>query len=188
MTTNPSTPDVLSHFWAPLCAIGAHAEDGRPNAQIAVSVFGASIVADRPRLLVVLSHTNYTTELVAVSGTMAITLLSEAQLDLLEVLGLRSGRDGDKLADLEVRLSVSGDPIFPAGVGMIEARVIEAHDLGDSTAFLVAVEHREGLGGGSPMTWAAARTRVGDDFLERWAEKSRREQEVARAAMRWSEG
>ena len=58
---------VLSHFWAPLCAIGGHGPGG-PNAQICVSVFGASIVPERPRLLVVLSKTNHTTGLVAASG------------------------------------------------------------------------------------------------------------------------
>ncbi len=174
--------DVLSHFWAPLCAIGASGPQG-PNAQICVSVFGASIVPEQPRLLVSLSKTNYTEELVQRSGRLAITLLSEPQVDLLEPLGLRTGRDGDKLAGLDIELATSGEPLFPGGVGAIECEVIEPYDLGDATAFLVAVRNRRPLSAETPLTWAAAKEVVGEDFLQRWAAKSAQEQEAARASM-----
>ena len=96
-----------------------------------------------------------------------------------------SGRDGDKLADIETALTPAGAPYFPGGAGYLACEVIEAYDLGDSTAFLCAVRQRERLSDLEPMSWAAARERVGADFLRRWAEKSRREQEVARRLMRW---
>lgn len=175
--------DVLSWLWSPLCAVGSHGERGA-NAQICVSVFGASIVPEKPRLLVVLSNTNYTTELVAGCGTLAVTVLAEGQLQLLEPLGLRSGRDGDKLGGLEFALTPAGDPCFPAGVGMAACEVIESYDSGDATAFLCAVEQRE-TWRGDPLTWASARSVVGDEFLARWAEKSAREQESARQSMHW---
>ena len=182
MTSPRPGMDVLSHVWAPLGVIGAGGPKG-PNAQICVSVFGASIVPDQPRLFVSLSKTNYTEELVRRSGRFAVTLLSEAQTDLLEPLGLRSGRNGDKLAGLEVELTDSGEPLFPGGVGAIECEVIEPYDLGDATAFLVAVRNRRPLSGETPLPWAAAREVVGEDFLRRWAAKSAREQEAARASM-----
>ena len=69
MTQERRAGDVLSHFWAPLCAVGAGGPVG-PNAQICVSVFGASIVPERPRLLVSLSKTNYTEALVRESGRL----------------------------------------------------------------------------------------------------------------------
>lgn len=174
---------VLSHFWAPLCAVGSHGPGG-PSAQICVSVFGASIVPERPRLLVVLSNTNYTTELVTGAGTLAITVLSDLQLSLLAPLGLRSGRDGPKLTGIPYQLTASGDPVFPGGAGSVASEVLRRFDLGDSTAFLVAVRSQE-PGNQAPLSWQAARGVVGDDFLSRWAEKSAREQEAARAAMHW---
>ena len=177
-------PDVLSYFWAPLCAVGSYGERG-PNAQICVSVFGASIVPEQPRVLVGLSKTNYTHELVETTRTLAVTVLSPEQVPLLEPLGLRSGRDGDKLAGIETALTPAGAPYFPGGTGYLACEVIEAYDLGDSTAFLCAVRRRERLSDVEPMSWAAARERVGADFLRRWAEKSRREQEAARWLMRW---
>lgn len=179
----PPPISVLSHFWAPLCAVGSHGPGG-PNAQICVSVFGASIVPERPRLLVVLSNTNYTTRLVSASRTLSITVLASSQLHLLEPLGLRSGRDGAKLAGLEHHLDEHGDPWFEGGAGRLACRVIGEFSLGDSTAFLCAVVERID-GPEPPMTWQAARQVVGEDFLERWAQKSAREQEAARAAMTW---
>lgn len=175
---------VLSHFWAPLCAIGSHGDAG-PNAQICVSVFGASIVPERPRLLVVLSNTNFTTGLVAASGTVAITVLGHGQAGLLAPLGLHSGRDGKKLASVAHTLTTARDPAFPAGsAGWMAAEVLSATSLGDSTAFLVAVRERED-GAAAPLSWQAAKAVVGEDFLRRWAEKSVREQAAAREAMHW---
>ena len=141
-------PDLLSHFCAPLTAVGHHDAPGRPNAQICVSVFGASIVLERPRLLVVLHRTNLTHDLVPESGTLAVTLLSEAQLELLEPLGLRSGRDGEKVDDLALRMTAADDSIFPDGVGFLTCEVLDATNLGDATAYLVAVRERASLGDG----------------------------------------
>ena len=185
----PELPDLLSEFWAPLCAVGSHDAAGRLNAQICVSVFGASIVPERPRLLVVLSRTTLTHDLVLESGTLAVTLLAEDQLELLEPLGLRSGRDGEKLSGLPLRTTAAGDPLFTEGVGYLACEALDAVALGDSTAYLVAVRERARLGAAGeargPMRWADARGRIGGDFLGRWAEKSEREQEAARAAMIW---
>ncbi len=176
---------VLSHFWSPLCAVGSHGPNG-PNAQICVSVFGASIVPERPRLLVVLSKTNYTTELVHASRTLSVTVLSEAQSGLLEPLGLRSGRDGPKLEGLAYELTQASDPVFTGGAGWVQGGVLDSFDLGDSTGFLVAVRTTvsESV---APMSWQTAKGMVGEEFLARWAEKSAREQEAARAAMTWRE-
>lgn len=176
---------VLSHFWAPLCAIGSHGANG-PNAQICVSVFGASIVPDRPRLLVVLSNTNYTTELVAARGTLSVTVLSEQQAGLLEPLGLHTGRHGPKLERVGHELTSMDDPVFPGGAGSLACEVLHAFDFGDSTAFLAAVRERSD-GGLPPLSWQTAKAIVGEEFLRRWAEKSTREQGAAREAMRWRE-
>jgi flavin reductase (DIM6/NTAB) family NADH-FMN oxidoreductase RutF len=182
----PYPDTLLSNFWSPLCAIGSHGSIG-PNAQICVSVFGASIVPDRPRLLVVLSKTNYTTGLVAEAGTLAITLLPESQLGLLEPLGLRSGRDGPKLAGLAYSLTADGDPFFHGGTGYLRGQVLESFDNGDSTSFLVAVREREMLSDEPPLAWAAAQKLVSPEILQRWREKSAHEQALARAQMLWRE-
>lgn len=179
--------DILSAFWAPLCAIGSHGTSG-PNAQISVSVFGASIVPERPRLLVVLHKTNYTHDLVSQAGTLAITALSRGSAGLLEPLGLVSGRERkNKLDGLDYKLTAAGDPYFATGVAMLDCEVLTAHDLGDATSFLVAVRGLEALAGGDPLGWQEAKGVVGEEFLARWAEKSAREREVAFATMTWKD-
>ncbi len=175
--------DVLSWFWSPLCAVGSHGPAG-PNAQICVSVFGASIVPERPRVIVALTKTNYTHDLVLASGTLAVSLRSPAQRHVLDPLGLRSGRDGDKLTGLDVELNAAGDPRFPGATGWLDAEVITAHDHGDSTAFLCAVRARETFSG-NPMPWASARELVGEEFLNRWAAKTQRERLLASDRMLW---
>lgn len=174
---------ILSEFWSPLCAVGSHGPAG-PNAQICLSVFGASIVPERPRLLVVLWKRNYTRELVAETGTLAITVLAEGQEGLVAPLGLRSGREGPKLDGLAYRLTQDGDPVFAGGAGWLRGRVLERFDLGDATAFLVAVTET-GAGSGRPLRWQTAQAAVGAEFLERWAEKSARDRAAAAEAMRW---
>ncbi len=174
---------ILSEFWAPLCAVGSHGPGGA-NAQVCLSVFGASIVPERPRLLVVLWKGNYTHELVLAAGTMAITVLAEGQEGLLAPLGLRSGRAGPKLEGLAWRPTAEGDPVFAGGAGWLRARVIEGFDLGDATAFLVGVVET-GEGTGRPLRWQAAQRVVGEAFLATWAEKSARDRAEATRRMRW---
>lgn len=176
-------PDSLSYFWSPLCAVGSHGE--RPNAQICVAVSGASIVPERPRLEVSLWKANYTHDLVAASGTLVLSLLAADQLDLLEPLGLQSGRDGDKLAAVDYELTPAGDPWFPGAVARISCEVIDGLDLGDATTYVCAVRERTRLRGDHPISWHEARARLPAEFIARWEAKSARDRELAAKLMRW---
>lgn len=93
MTEKSREGSLLSRFWTPLVAVGCSGK--RPNAQISVSTFGASIVPERPRLLSVIYKANYTHELVALKRTFSLTVLAEEQAELLPKLGFVSGRDED---------------------------------------------------------------------------------------------
>jgi flavin reductase (DIM6/NTAB) family NADH-FMN oxidoreductase RutF len=183
---------VSSYFaapdWEPVCVVGSHDGD-RVNAQICVSIFGASIVPERPRLLVLLWKVNYTHDLVREAGTLAITLLSRGQHALLEPLGLRSGRDvdgpGGKLETAQVERTSRGDPYFPDCVGYLDCTVIDSYDLGDCTCFVVAVEHEERLSTEEPMTWAQGQELAGEDFIRAYERKFESDQDTARQTMRW---
>lgn len=178
---------MLSYFWAPLCAVGGHNAAG-PNAQICVGVFGASIVPDRPRIAVLLSKTNHTTGLVRETGTLAVTLLAETQLDLLEPLGTKSGRDGDKLTGLNFELTSDGDPVFPGGVGTLACHVLRETDMGDAILFLCAIRsQQQNENAAPPMNWASARERLPGDVVQRYLERNARDQEIARERMIWRE-
>lgn len=178
--------DLLSLFWGPISAVGSHGRLG-PNAQLTVSVFGASSVPDRPRLLVVSYRPNYTRDLIQDAGTLAITVLDRGQMDLVEPLGIRTGRDGDKLTGLSFELTEEGDPWFPGGVGMARCEVIEAFELGEATAFLCAVRERRALDGARPFATADIRAELGEAFTRPWDEKRARDLPMLRDLMHWRE-
>lgn len=168
MTGPPPPRDILSEFWAPVCAVGSHGGEG-PNAQICVSVLGASVVPDRPRLLVSLWKSNYTHDLVSASATMSITVLSESQAALVRVLGMRSGRDGNKLDGTGFELDEYGNPCFPGGAGTLACEVLDGLDMGDATAFMVAVRSRERDASATPLSRWRMNEILGVEFQQTWA-------------------
>jgi flavin reductase (DIM6/NTAB) family NADH-FMN oxidoreductase RutF len=134
---------------------------------------------------VVLTKSNYTHGLVLRGRTLAITVLRESQLQLLWPLGMRSGRDGEKLEGLAFELTEAGDPYFTDGVGFLRCDVIEDYDMGDSTAFLCGVRERRELAGGEPIGWAAAQRILGSEFMAAYGPKREHDADIARATMRW---
>jgi flavin reductase (DIM6/NTAB) family NADH-FMN oxidoreductase RutF len=182
MTKAPSS--ALSLLWAPLCAVGARGVHG-PNAQICLAVVGASIVPERPRLLVGLWKTNLTHDLVAASGSFTLTVLAEPQHELLWPLGIRSGREGPKLGGLPVALTAVGNPWFPGGIAAFECAVLGGLDAGDATFFLAAVvtvlEEHDGV----PLRWPRAQQLLGPSFLRAWEAKAARNRSAAASTMHW---
>ncbi|MHB8577136.1 MAG: flavin reductase family protein [Dehalococcoidia bacterium] len=137
----PPTPPyqpLLSQLWTPLVAITASWQ-GRDNGQIAVSAHGASIVPDRPRVLVQLYKRNLTHDFVRGSAAFALHLLRADQLELAHQLGFVSGHTAAKLGDFAFRRGETGAPVLEDCVGHIECRVINAMDGGDMTCFLADV-------------------------------------------------
>lgn len=162
---------------APLAAISTRAGDVS-NAQIAVAVTAASIVPQRPRLIVQIYHTNFTHGLIASSGVLAVNFLESSQLPLIWQLGMRSGRDGDKLGGLGYTTGVTGSPLLEGSYGFLDCRVVNAMDGGDMTAFLVeAVAAR--TNGGERMTWREARPRLPRRWADEWDRKIAGEIEVS---------
>ena len=173
----PAAPDLdpaavgplLGGLSAPLAAISTRAGDVS-NAQIAVAITAASIVPQRPRLIVQIYHTNFTHGLIASSGILAVNFLETSQLPLIWQLGMHSGRDGDKLGGLGYTTGATGSPLLEGCYGFLDCRVVNAMDGGDMTAFLVeAVAAR--TNGGERMTWREARPRLPRRWVDEWDRK-----------------
>jgi flavin reductase (DIM6/NTAB) family NADH-FMN oxidoreductase RutF len=62
---------VLERLWAPIVAVTA-AHDGRENGLISSTVVTASLLPESPRIVVQLSKTNLTRDLVCASGAFAV--------------------------------------------------------------------------------------------------------------------
>lgn len=171
--------------WEPLCAVGSHGPDGTPNAQICISISGASIVPEKPRLLVALWKQNLTHEFVMASGTLCVSLLHAGQLDSFEVLGLRTGRDGPKLSPLATGLTDSRDPYLIGSVGYADCLVADSMDLGDCSVFLAMVRTEQRLTANEPITWADAAEQLPNDVMRRYQEKFEGDRRAASRSMRW---
>jgi flavin reductase (DIM6/NTAB) family NADH-FMN oxidoreductase RutF len=184
MTSLPRGGNLLSYFWTPIVAVGCSGPEG-PNAQISVSVFGASVVPDRPRLLATLYKRNYTHDLVAAKGDFSLSLLDETQVDLIPKLGFVSGREGDKLEGLDYTLTERGNPVLVGSIGWLECSVIESFDLGDCTAFLGAVMENRRLTDGVPLVWATLAPTLPQAWRDEWAAKMEGDIGHYRMLMHW---
>jgi flavin reductase (DIM6/NTAB) family NADH-FMN oxidoreductase RutF len=113
------------------------AHEGRPAGCIVTYLTAASIMAARPRLLVLTSHENLTHELVALSNVLAIHPVARGQEDWVRHFGFQSGRDADKFDGLAWEPEVTGAPLLAGALGYVEGRVLASLDCGDHTARLV---------------------------------------------------
>ncbi len=172
---------LLAGLSAPLAAVSTRSGPV-VNAQIAVAIAAASIVLHRPRLIVQIYHTNYTHDLIASGGVLAVNFLSADQLPLIWQLGMRSGRDGDKLKDVPYVTGITGSPLLQGSFGHLDCRVVNAMDGGDMTAFLVEVLAAQ-TNDGERMTWREARPRLPQHWADEWDRKIAGEMDVSLATM-----
>ncbi len=173
---------ITSHFWSPLVAITT-THDGQANGQIAVSALNASILRDHPRILIDIWKANFTHHLLLESGVFALHLLGEQNLNLIEQLGLRSGRDGDKLAGLRWETRQTGSPILLDTLSYVEAHVRATLDAGDMTSFLADILDGGILNVGTPLAWSTARPLLPQEWLARYDANQTRQRDVARGLL-----
>lgn len=174
---------MMGLLWAPIAAVTASWR-GKDNAQIAVSIGGASIVADRPRVVVHLYKTNLTHDMVLASRAFALCFMRKDQVDLVHRLGFVSGRDRDKLAGLTYDNRATGSPVLLDCLGYFDCRVVNAMDGGDMTVFLADVIDGGMLTQGDPLHWGHMRTVIPQAWLDEWGRKIQGEIEVSRRTMR----
>lgn len=173
---------IMSRLWSPLAAVTSHWQ-GRDNVQIAVAIAAASIVPERPRVVVQLYKTNLSHDMVLSSGAFALNFLRPNQLDLIGDFGLVSGRERDKLVGVGTKAGSSGSPLLTDCFGYLDCRVINAMDGGDMTCFLADVLDGKTLAQGDPLWWRDARRELPREWLERWEAKQSSEIATSRATM-----
>lgn len=119
---------------------------------IATSVMQASIVPERPRVIVTVARQHHTWQVLETSGVFALHLLSENQIDLVWRFGLQSGRDTDKFAGLSFDKSPQGNPLLAGSNGWLDCRVECRMETGDRTVYLAAVTNAGFEDGGPALT------------------------------------
>ncbi len=173
---------IMGRLWSPLAAVTSSWQ-GKVNAQIAVAITAASIVPDRPRVLVQIYKGNYSHGLICQSHAFGLNFLSLHQLHFIKDFGLVSGIDREKLDGVEYGLGETGVPILDGCMGYLECRVVNAMDGGDMTCFLADVVAGSANPDLGPVTWREARSLIPKEWNDQWNEKIGGEVEISRGRM-----
>ena len=173
---------LLGRLWSPLAAVTSQWE-GQVNAQICMAISNASIVPEKPRVLVQIYKGNYSHHIIYGSGAFALNFLGKHQLDLLREFGFYSGCDKDKLAGIAYDTGVTGSPVLKHCWGYLDCRVVNAMDCGDLTCFLADVEEGDLLMGDDPLGAREARRMISSDWNEEWNNRLEENVEISRKTM-----
>ncbi len=126
----------------------------RLNGQIANAVI--QVTSQPPRLAVALNKENLTNDFVTKSGVFAVSVLEEeTPMPFIGLFGFKSGREVDKLSQVEFEKGETGAPlVMDHAVTVMEARVLKSMDVGTHTVFVGEVVGAKVVKGGDPMTYA----------------------------------
>jgi len=130
-------------------------KDGRPNGQIANTVF--QVTSEPVMVAVCINEQNLTHEFIEASGRFSISILSlETPIPFIGRFGFRSGRDIDKFDGVEYKKGETGIPIvLEHSLGYLEAEVVSRIDAVTHTIFIGKVSAGEVIREGEPLTYAA---------------------------------
>jgi flavin reductase (DIM6/NTAB) family NADH-FMN oxidoreductase RutF len=173
---------MMGQLWSPIAAVTSRWRD-KVNAQIAVAIGAASIVPNKPRVVVQIYKGNYSHQLIQQSGAFALNFLRQDQLGLIKDFGLVSGKDRDKLSSIDYKFGVSGSPILQDCWGYLDCRVVNAMDAGDMTCFLAEVLDGDTVSDSEPLWWREARRRLPPEWMEEWERKISAEIEISMQQM-----
>jgi flavin reductase (DIM6/NTAB) family NADH-FMN oxidoreductase RutF/rubredoxin len=124
------------------------------NGQIANTAI--QVTSDPPNIAVCINKQNLTHEFISESKVFVTSILSQdTPLPFIGHFGFKSGRDVDKLKDVNYKLGEAEAPIvLDHSLAYLEARVINQVDVGTHTIFIGKLVGADVLREGEPMTYA----------------------------------
>jgi flavin reductase (DIM6/NTAB) family NADH-FMN oxidoreductase RutF/rubredoxin len=136
-----------------LYVIGSRKGD-RLNGQIANTVF--QVTSDPPTIVVSINKQNLTHEFITESKVFTASILSQdTPLSFIGHFGFKSGKEMDKLKDVNYKLGATKAPVvLDHTLAYLEARVIDQVDVGTHTIFIGELVGADVLKKGEPMTYA----------------------------------
>ena len=129
-------------------------KDNKVNGQIANTVF--QVTSDPPTIAVSINKNNLTHEFIKESKVLTVSVVSQdAPLSLIGHFGFKSGREIDKLEDINYKTGDTKVPVITDNtVAYLEARIIKEVDVGTHTIFIGELAGADILKEGEPMTYA----------------------------------
>jgi ferric-chelate reductase [NAD(P)H] len=151
--------EIFSDISYGLYLLSSMSED-RGNGQIINTLI--QVTSEPARVAVIVNKSNLTHEYIAGSGVFGVSVLEEeTPLKFLGLFGFRSGRDIDKLAQVQFKAGTTGCPLITEhALSVLEARVLDEIDVGTHTLFIGDVVYGEILKLGQPLTYHFYRTHL----------------------------
>ena len=125
----------------------------RLNGQIANTVI--QVASSPPKIAVSINKKNLTHEFISGSGVFGVSVLDQTTpMTLIGRFGFRSGRDIDKFENVEHKIGQAGVPLATEHVlSVLEAKVVDAVDVGTHTLFVGELLSAEIVGKGDALTY-----------------------------------
>ena len=128
-------------------------KDDKLNAQIANTVF--QITSEPPTVAVSINKNNLTHEYIKASRIFSASILCQAApLPYIGSFGFKSGRDVDKLANVNYKIGETKAPVvLDHATAYLEAKVVQDVDVGTHTIFIGRIVAAEVLTDDVCMTY-----------------------------------
>jgi len=128
--------------------------DRKGNGQICNTVI--QVTAEPPRIAIAIHKDNHTHSCISNSKVFSASILDQdTPMEFIGHFGFNSGRDMDKLADVNFRKGKTGCPVvLDHATSVIECRVFNQLDVGSHTIFAGDLVDSEALKSGKPLTYA----------------------------------
>lgn len=133
---------VMGHFATGVAVVTTRDVDGKPYGLTANALCSVSL--DPPMLLVCVDKRAESHPAFARAGVFAINILGHGHEELSRRFAVSGG---DKFGEVSHRDGRTGVPVLDDVLGVIECRVVAAHDAGDHTIYLGEIEHLEATDG-----------------------------------------
>lgn len=172
--------EILRSLSSPLVAITTRRGD-EVNGMISNSAIRASLVPGSQRVASYVFKERLTHEILVETGRYAMHLLARDQWDVIRDLGFESGREREKLRDVEHRLSETWQlPVIEGCVAWMRCEVANVMDAGASTFFMGDVREMHRGSGDGVMDSEYFRANVPDHWEEPYRRNLQQTQEQAR--------
>jgi flavin reductase (DIM6/NTAB) family NADH-FMN oxidoreductase RutF len=142
---------ILDQVDRAVWVVTASAEGKGRSGLLATWVMPSSLDRSMPMVSVSLGRQNLTAELVDASGAFVLHLLRPDQAALALDFGLRSGRDVDKFAGLQVTASATGAPILVDCLAALDCRLLKKIDIADRLCIWAEVVAGKAFHPGGPL-------------------------------------
>ncbi len=106
-----------------------------------------------PMVMISVGKTRYSHDLIKKSKIFAVNVLGQDHIEVGRHFGMQSGKNVDKLKDIEFEAKATGAPIIKDCIAWLDCKVVNECDAGDHTIFVGEVVDGEVLSDEEPIIY-----------------------------------